>query len=539
MRDGIAAPPRPKTVWEYRNADGTMFCCAERIETAGGKRFLQFHFAPDGQKLWKRPDGPAPPYNLERIKSHALVLVVEGEKAADAAQKRFPGMAATTSLGGASSPAKTDWAPLRGKHVTIWPDSDCPGQKYAHDVAFHCLAAGAATVSVVNVPHDAPPGWDLADDPPPGWNLGAMLDDAPPYRSDAAESLAVHDGCAPPEPVYAEPHEEPEATNQSWRSAASYKCSNVEWLWEGRLLHGRINLLAGMGDVGKDVLCCTIASHVSTGRAWPDGKPCRQGKVGYVMSEDEPEDTIVPRLVAAGADLSNVLIWSLATPPKPEDLDGLALLIVSPLVEILPDGKDANADRDARQFIQPWKERARQIGCTIIGIVHYNKKNDLAAVQRILGSVGLPNALRNTLCVEVDNEDDERRLFLKLKGNLSPTKKDGLAYRIEKVGELSQSIACVWEEGFVTKTADDVIAAKRQNGSKQSARDWLVEYLKRNGGMQEARVIYAAAEKEGYSEDAVEKARRRAGILSVKHEFNGGWWWQFSKLPSSALVDGL
>ena len=95
----------------------------------------------------------------------------------------------------------------------------------------------------------------------------------------------------------------------------------------------RINLLAGMGDVGKDVLCCTIAAIVSTGRNWPDGSPCQKGKVGYVTAEDEPDDTVVPRLIAAGANLDNVVIWTLDNPPSVSDLDGLSLLIVSPLVE--------------------------------------------------------------------------------------------------------------------------------------------------------------------------------------------------------------
>ncbi len=211
-----------------------------------------------------------------------------------------------------------------------------------------------------------------------------------------------------------------------WTNARTYKPKNIVWLWRNRLLAGRINLLAGMGDVGKDVLCCTIAATVSTGRDWPDGSPCQRGKVGYVSAEDEPEDTLIPRLLAAGADIGMIEIWSIDKPPSPSDLDGLSLLIVSPLVEILADGKDAGSDRDVRSSIKPWQSKAKEIGCTVIAIVHYNKRNDLAAVQRILGSVGLPNALRSTWCVERDNDDKTLRLFMRMKANLSPDETDGL-----------------------------------------------------------------------------------------------------------------
>lgn len=155
------------------------------------------------------------------------------------------------------------------------------------------------------------------------------------------------------------------AAAAGWTEASMYKPKNIDWLWKNRLLAGRINLIAGMGDVGKDVLCCDIAATFSTGRNWYDGSPCVRGRVGYVSAEDEPEDTLVPRLLASGADISQVRIWSMDRPPSPADLDGLGLLIVSPLIEILADGKDADTDRGARASIKPWQAKAKEIGCTV------------------------------------------------------------------------------------------------------------------------------------------------------------------------------
>jgi RecA-family ATPase len=474
------------------------------------------------------------------------VLVVAG-KAADAAQKLFPGWTVTTWLGGESAMAKTDWSPMRGRDVTIWPDADDAGHKAFLQVQRLCREAGAAVVRRVDVPLEAPEGWDVADAAPAGWRLDEMLDAAEEYRTDAY--------VAPPEPAHVlklwrlgkshqdiaiitgEPLDEvericaaePEPVHPGWTTASAITPRNVEWIWDGRLARGRINLLAGMGEVGKDVLCCTIAAHVSTGRNWPDGTPCPKGMVGYVSAEDEPEDTIRPRLEAAGADLNMVMIWSLDCPPPVEAIRSLALLVVSPLIEILPDGKQ-NEERDARAMIKPWVVAARETGCTVIGIVHYNKKNDLAAVQRILGSVGLPNALRSTWCVEVDDEDEDIRLFLKLKGNLTKRKMTGLAFRIEHVGEFSQSIACVWQTDPVTKRADQVIKAKLNGSNKESAEEWLIGFLRGKGDVQKS-AIMAAADKAGHSASALEQARKRSEgkIATFQLGMPAKAWWRYDE----------
>ncbi|MCG0993882.1 DUF927 domain-containing protein [Acetobacter indonesiensis] len=116
---------------------------------------------------WKQPAKPLPLYGLDRLagKPDAPVLLVEGEKAADAACTLFPDMAVITS-GGSTSVGSADWSPLAGRKVTIWPDNDAPGVKYA-DTAIDALRnAGAQSVHMVKVPDGLPDGWDLADDLP-------------------------------------------------------------------------------------------------------------------------------------------------------------------------------------------------------------------------------------------------------------------------------------------------------------------------------------------------------------------------------------
>jgi DNA primase len=80
----------------------------------------------------------------------------------------FAGWLGTTSMGGAGAAKLTDWSPLAGRNVIIWPDHDEPGRRYADDAAALATTAGAASVAIVQVPHEWPEGWDIADPLPEG-----------------------------------------------------------------------------------------------------------------------------------------------------------------------------------------------------------------------------------------------------------------------------------------------------------------------------------------------------------------------------------
>jgi uncharacterized protein (DUF927 family) len=129
---------------------------------------------------------------LERLQAdvESPVLLVEGEKAADAAWEIFPEYIAVTSPGGGNAASKADWSSLKGRLVAIWPDADEAGNKYALEAAELILAAGAAGVKIVDPPADLPQGWDLADDPPADWDDGRrqdLLAAAKPFEAPAGQ----------------------------------------------------------------------------------------------------------------------------------------------------------------------------------------------------------------------------------------------------------------------------------------------------------------------------------------------------------------
>jgi putative DNA primase/helicase len=162
----------PSEVWTYRDSAGAVLGYVCRFETAKGKelRPRTLWVNPDGKMRWRWAswEPPRPLYGLDRLASqpYALVILVEGEKAADAATASWPDYVAVSSPHGARSAHKADWSPLKGRSVTIWPEADDAGRAFARIAAGCCFDAGAANVRLVDVPTEWPKGWDLADELP-------------------------------------------------------------------------------------------------------------------------------------------------------------------------------------------------------------------------------------------------------------------------------------------------------------------------------------------------------------------------------------
>ena len=182
----------PSRTWPYFDADGRLVCHVGRFDFTddGGEackdyRPLTWCRLKDGRRAWRAKglDEPRPLYRLPQILADPSrpVLVVEGEKAADAAAALFPAHAVTTAMHGARSPGRTDWTSLKGREVVVWPDNDGPGLLFARKVAELALDAGALSVRVVRLPESLPPGWDLADAAPDGLDRSALLAAAVPW----------------------------------------------------------------------------------------------------------------------------------------------------------------------------------------------------------------------------------------------------------------------------------------------------------------------------------------------------------------------
>ena len=171
---------KPHAIYTYTNGVGQpMFYVLRWDIIEDGRRKKEVRpcvYTRSGWRLQGLKLSALPLYNLRDVflRHDATVIVVEGEKAADAARALFPDMVAVTSSSGAQSYWKTDWTPLAKRTVIIWPDNDQAGRTYAKGV-YDTLTPLGADVRIVEIPQDAfPVGWDLADPVPEGMDIIAM-----------------------------------------------------------------------------------------------------------------------------------------------------------------------------------------------------------------------------------------------------------------------------------------------------------------------------------------------------------------------------
>lgn len=156
----------PKThegnqLWWYKNSEGEPLYAVMRKNTESGKSYYPVSLQEDGSTVqlpnWPRAIGL---YGQEDIEKSSKILVVEGEKTADAARGLFPGVAVVTWRGGASNIRAEDFAGTNGKVVYLWPDNDEPGRKAMGKIAG--LLARSNEIYMVDTTV-FPPKSDLAD----------------------------------------------------------------------------------------------------------------------------------------------------------------------------------------------------------------------------------------------------------------------------------------------------------------------------------------------------------------------------------------
>ncbi|WP_261524584.1 phage/plasmid primase, P4 family [Burkholderia multivorans] len=179
--------------WDYFDVTGKLIAVVYRYDPPGRKK----EFRPwDAKRRKMAPPDPRPLYNQPGLAAASQVVLVEGEKCAQALIAI--GVVATTAMHGANAPVdKTDWSPLAGKSVLIWPDRDKPGWDYAAQAAQTVLTAGAKSCHILYPPEEAAEGWDAADAIAEGFDVSSFLTHGPRLQmhdvADAAEPVVSSD----------------------------------------------------------------------------------------------------------------------------------------------------------------------------------------------------------------------------------------------------------------------------------------------------------------------------------------------------------
>jgi hypothetical protein len=318
------------------------------------------------------------------------------------------------------------------------------------------------------------------------------------------------------------------------RAASEISPRAVEWVWPARIPRGKLALLGGHPNEGKTLISMYMAAVVSTGGRWADGTEAERGQVLILSAEDDAADTIVPRLMAAGADLAQChvieavrdsgagrmfsLIRDLEQLERLLDQIGGASLLTVDVIDSYLGDTDSHRNAAVRGVLAPLAELAARRRLAVLGLTHFRKASADRAVLRFTGSVAFIGQARAgwiaTPEIGEDGEPTGRRLFVCGKGNLAPDI-GGLAYRIEgcTVRDDIATARIVWEEGAVMMDADRALAPppsaddEERRTAVEEAAEWLETYLEDRWWA--ATDLGKAARGAGISERTLQRARRR------------------------------
>jgi hypothetical protein len=325
----------------------------------------------------------------------------------------------------------------------------------------------------------------------------------------------------------------------------------VGWLWEKRVPLGKLSIIAGHPGLGKSQVTASFAAIVSTGGQWPvDRGFCVPASVIFLTAEDDAEDTLRPRLEAAGANLARVhliesvvvgytgngerqkRIFSLekdvpALSKKLTEIADVALVIIDPISAYLGE-VDSHVNAEVRGLLMPLRELAAEHQVAILGVSHLNKAAATEALLRVSGSLAFVAAARASYLVTLDPHNKTKRLLLPLKCNLA-AEMMGLAYTIQSAIVQSakgpvETSRVMWDAEPVTVTADEAMQAgtSPRATALREAQDWLAATLAE--GPLPAKEVSAAATAVGITERTLRRARTALSIIVQKDPGKGGGW---------------
>ena len=362
------------------------------------------------------------------------------------------------------------------------------------------------------------------------------------------------DSPPPGDPDDANVADEPECRRHVQLVAAStIEPRRTFWLWDQRLALGTLALLAGPEGLGKSTLAYWLAAEVTRGRLPGEHLgDCRP--VLVCAAEDSWAQTIVPRLIASGADLDLVFrvdVWTagglVSTLDLPRDLVALehsatsvraALLLLDPLMSRLSDGLDTHRDGDVRRALEPLVAVAERSGMAVLGLIHHNKSGSADPLQNVMASKAFTAVARSVHTVIKDPDDDTetRRLFGTPKNNLASSDLPTLGFTImgaevETVDGPTQVGRLEWGrdgEGSIGDAMRRTADVGSDRTAVAEAAEWLCDYLTDRGGEASSADVRKAGQAAAHSLDSLKRARKRAGVESVSAGFPRTTVWRFA-----------
>jgi hypothetical protein len=326
----------------------------------------------------------------------------------------------------------------------------------------------------------------------------------------------------------------------------------VRWLWDTRIALGTLCLVGGREAVGKSLLTYTLASQLTRGTL-PGVYLGLPKAVIVAAAEDSWEHTIVPRLMAAGADLSLIYRLGVTTTTGTEGMlqlpidlvelqrvileSGAALVMLDPLLSRIASDLDTHKDADVRTALEPIVTVADRSGAAVIGLIHVNKSASTDPLTLLMGSRAFAAVARSVLFVMTDPDDPLKRLIGQAKNNLGRSDLPTLSFQIASERVAESPDGDIWTAkvewlGDSLRSINDAIIASAGSPHEQSAvaeaLEWLTDYLEAAGGPVESVKVKRAGNQAGHSVMSLQRARVKLNAVVSSVGFPKRSFWQLA-----------
>lgn len=329
----------------------------------------------------------------------------------------------------------------------------------------------------------------------------------------------------------------------------SVKVEQIEWLLYPFIPFGKVTIIQGDPGEGKTTMVLQIIAKLTRGEpillnqksqkeAQKDSEENPKQEVLsqdahmlpvnviYQTAEDGLGDTIKPRLLAAGADCSRVLVIDDREQPltmldvRLEEAimqTKARMVVLDPIQGFLGTDVDMHRANEIRPLMKRMAVLAEKYHCAIILIGHMNKNSNGKSSYRGLGSIDFQAAARSVLIVGRLKDEPETRVMCHVKSSLAPEGKS-VAFRLDK------------ETGFqwigeYDISADDLLSGDARGQKSRIAKEFLLDILA-DGGMAQKK-IEEEASKQGIKKKTLRNAKQELEIDSVKR--GNQWFWILSE----------
>jgi hypothetical protein len=318
----------------------------------------------------------------------------------------------------------------------------------------------------------------------------------------------------------------------------------VEWLWPNFIPLGKASMISGDPNVGKTWLALDIAARLSKGLAWPDGSfGLETANVLYLTVEDNPHDTLRPRIDSLGGDPSKIAIInpgysdfiSFAEQDGIKKLEqeilkigNVRLVVLDPILDF-SGGINPNAAERVRAFLTPLIHIAEKLNLALVLIAHLNKAQSQSAIYRTGGATSAwLGKCRAAFMIFRDREEKKKRYISAIKSNLAQEDPPQLSF-IPDAGHLL--FEKVVEEVDVDEHLNPQLRDQGDEKEEASfATNWLKEALK--DGPVDSKKIRELAAENGIPRTTLYRAMRKLGTVAKIEGFGG------FKTSSWALPEG-